>query len=68
MIPEIQPLTFMLRILKDRIATLRENPEAGDIVQTVILVGLFAAAAIAIGAIIVNKATTAANNIQVGGN
>jgi hypothetical protein len=67
MFREIQPLTFMLRVLKDRFATLREHKEAGDIVQTVIIVGLFAAAAIAIVAIIVNKATSAANNIQMGG-
>jgi hypothetical protein len=57
----------MLRVLKDRFATLREDKEAGDIVQTVIIVGLFAAAAIAIVAIIVNKATSAANNIQMSG-
>jgi len=67
MFHEIQPLTFMLRVLKDRFATLRENKEAGDIVQTVIIVGLFAAAAIAIVAIIVTKATSAANNIQLSG-
>jgi hypothetical protein len=67
MFPEIQPLAFMLRVLKDRFATLREDKEAGDIVQTVIIVGLFAAAAIAIVAIIVNKATSAANNIQMSG-
>jgi hypothetical protein len=67
MFPEIQPLTFMLRVLQDRFATLRENKEAGDIVQTVIIVGLMAAAAIIIVGIIVNKATTSANNIQMGG-
>jgi hypothetical protein len=66
MFSEIQPLAFMLRVLKDRFAALREDKEAGGIVEYVIVVGLMAAAAIAIVAIIVNKTTSAANNIQVG--
>lgn len=38
--------------------------DRGDIVQTVIIVGLFAAAAIVIVAILVAKATQAANNVK----
>ena len=42
----------------------REEPDRGDIVQTAIIVGLFAAAAITIIAILVSKATKAANNVK----
>lgn len=38
--------------------------DRGDIVQTVIIVSLFAAAAIIIVGILVTKATTAANNVK----
>lgn len=38
--------------------------DRGDIVQTVIIVGLFAAAAIIIVGILVAKATSAANGVQ----
>ena len=40
--------------------------ERGDVTQTVILVALFAAAAIAISAIIINKFTGKANSIPTG--
>jgi hypothetical protein len=42
----------------------REHPDRGDIVQTVIIVGLFAAAAIIIVGILVAKATSTAKNVQ----
>lgn len=42
----------------------RENPDRGEIVQTVIIIGLFAAAAITIVAILVTKAKTTANNVK----
>lgn len=42
----------------------REEGERGDIVQTVIIVSLFAAAAIIIVGILVLKATTAANSVN----
>ncbi|MBC7593423.1 MAG: hypothetical protein H7288_05725 [Kineosporiaceae bacterium] len=40
--------------------------ERGDITQTVIIVALFAAAAIAISAIIITKFTSKANEIPTG--
>jgi hypothetical protein len=43
-----------------------KHDERGDIVQTVILAALFAAAAIAIAAIIINKFTGKAESIQTG--
>lgn len=66
MFPEIQPLTFMIRVLKDRFAALREDKEAGSIIEYVIITGLVAAAAITIVVMLMNKTKTAANNIQVG--
>jgi hypothetical protein len=42
----------------------REHPERGDIVQTVIIIGLFAAAAITIVAVLVAKAKSTADNVQ----
>lgn len=66
MLPEIKPLVFMMSLLKDRLALLREDKEAGGIVEYVVIVGLMAAAAITIVTIIVNKATNTANNIQMG--
>jgi hypothetical protein len=51
--------------LQDRIQTARQQPDAGiDIVQTAIIVGLFAAATIVIVGILVGKATDAANNVK----
>jgi hypothetical protein len=43
--------------------TERRHDDRGDIVQTVIIVGLFAAAAILIVGILVAKATQAANAV-----
>jgi hypothetical protein len=40
--------------------------EAGTVVEKVILTAIFAALAIAVGAIIVAKVTTKANNIDLG--
>ena len=42
----------------------RAHPDRGDIVQTVIIVGLFPAAAIIIVGILVAKATSTANKVQ----
>ncbi len=44
----------------------RRHDERGDIVQTVIIVALFAAGAIAICAIIIKKFTDKANSIPTG--
>lgn len=47
---------------RDRNGAIQER--GADIVQTVIIVGLFAAAAIIIIGILVSKATDAANNVK----
>ena len=64
----MMPLTMIVAFFTARLDELRrdreENGERGDIVQTVIIVAAFAAAAIAICAILILKARTAANSVQ----
>ena len=64
----MMPLTMIVAFFTARMDELRrdreENGERGDIVQTVIIVAAFAAAAIAICAILILKARTAANGVQ----
>jgi hypothetical protein len=67
MFPEIQPLKFMISVLKDRLALLRQDREAGYTAEAVIVIGLMVVAAIAIVTIIVNKITTRAQGINMGG-
>jgi hypothetical protein len=57
----------MLSMLKDRLASLREDKEAGYTAEAVIVIGLMVVAAIAIVTIIVNKITTRAQGINMGG-
>lgn len=63
----LTPLHMVMAFLSVRAHEVRrsrtEDSERGDIVQTVIIVALFAAA-IVIVTILVTKATTAANNVQ----
>jgi hypothetical protein len=66
MLPEIQPLTHLLRTLKDRLALLRDQKEAGYTAETVIVIALMVIAAIAIVTIIVTKITDKANSINMG--
>ena len=57
-------VAFVQSLLHDAATSPRD--ERGEIEQVTILKGLFAAAALAIGAIIVAKFTGAANNIPTG--
>lgn len=57
-------ITWTLLRLQAARRDVREHPERGDIVQTVIIVGLFAAAAIIIVGILVTKATDTANKVK----
>lgn len=59
--------TWLWAMVTVRRAEARRETGAGDIVQTVILVGIFAAAAITIGTIIVNKFIDEAHTIPTGG-
>jgi hypothetical protein len=58
-------MTWLLMVLREH--TQRQTrDERGEIEQVTILKGLFAAAALAIGAIIIAKFTGAANDIPTG--
>jgi len=61
---EVQMLKAWLLAKADQ--EVERRGERGDVVQTVILTALFAAAAIAIAAIIINKFTGKANSIPTG--
>ena len=64
----MMPLTMIVAFFTARLDELRrenaEDGERGDIVQTVIIIAAFAAAAIAICTILILKARTAANGVQ----
>ena len=64
MMPINMIVAYFAASLAEQRREARENPDRGDIVQTVIIIGLFAAAAIAIVTILVLKATKTANNVQ----
>lgn len=62
------PYSLLVAFFSAHTAELRrlrsEDGDRGEIVQTVVIIALFVAAAIVIVAILVGKATTAANNVQ----
>ena len=64
----MMPLTMIVAFFAAHLDELRrehdENRERGDIVQTVIIIAAFAAAAIAVCAILILKARSAANGVQ----
>ena len=65
---EIQLIIFLVESLKHRIAEARAEPERGDVAEKVVIVGIFVALAIAVGALITKAvtgdATTIAHNIS----
>ena len=61
--PEVQLLHAYLRMLTATLSGGRDRDERGEIAQTVIIVAILAAAAIAICTIIVTKFTDKANTI-----
>lgn len=66
MLPEIQPLTALITTLKNRLAQLRQEPEAGYTAEAVIVIALMVIATITIVGIIVVKLTDKANSINMG--
>jgi hypothetical protein len=64
---QVQMLWWYLRALTERVSLLDrgERDEEGSVVEKVILTAIFAALAIAIGAIIVSKITAKANSINL---
>lgn len=67
MIGQVEILWCYLRAMIERSALISRTHESeeGSVVETVILTAIFAALAIAIGAIIVSKVTSKANSINL---
>jgi hypothetical protein len=61
--PELQLIAFLLTEARYRIAEMREQPDRGEVAEKVVLIGIFVALAIAIGAIITKAVTANANHI-----
>ena len=57
-------IAFTLARVDELRSTVRQDNDRGDIVTTVIMISLFAAAAIIICGILIVKATSAANKVQ----
>lgn len=61
---EIQVILFLVDALRYRMAEARLEPERGDIAEKVVIVGIFVALAIAVGALITKAVTGDATNIS----
>jgi general stress protein CsbA len=64
--PELIAVKYVAMVLRQRLADARHD-ERGMTTETVIITAILAALALAVGAIIVYKVTTKANNIPTGG-
>ena len=64
MMPLNMIIAFTLARVDELRSTIRRDSDRGDIVTTVIMISLFAAAAIIICGILIVKATSAANKVQ----
>ena len=64
MMPLNMIIAFTLARIDELRSTIRRDSDRGDIVTTVIMISLFAAAAIIICGILIVKATSAANKVQ----
>lgn len=61
---EIQVILFLVETLRCRIAEARLDPERGDVAEKVVIVAIFVALAIAVGALITKAVTSDATNIS----
>ena len=66
MIPELEVLRYVMRIIRQRWETVRAEPEAGYSTEAVIVTALLAALALTAVGIIVAKVVSSANNISTG--
>jgi hypothetical protein len=63
-VSEIQVILFLVETLRCRIAEARLDPERGDVAEKVVIVAIFVALAIAVGALITKAVTSDATNIS----
>ena len=61
---EIQVILFLVEALRYRMAEARLEPERGDVAEKVVIVCIFVALAIAVGALITKAVTGDATNIS----
>ena len=61
---EIQVILFLVEAQHYRMAEARLEPERGDVAEKVVIVGIFVALAIAVGALITKAVTGDATNIS----
>ena len=61
---ELQVIMFLIDNLNGRIAASRLDPERGDVAEKIVIVGVFVALAIAVGALITKAVTGEATNIS----
>lgn len=60
---ELQVIIFLLEELRSRARDRRLEPDRGDVAEKIVIVGIFVALAIAVGAIITKAVTGDANHI-----
>jgi sugar lactone lactonase YvrE len=60
---ELQLALYLIDTLNARIAASRLDPDRGDVAEKIVIVGVFVALAIAVGALITKAVTTDAHNV-----
>jgi hypothetical protein len=60
----MQVVAYLIASLNARIAESRLDPERGDVAEKIVIVGVFVALAIAVGALITKAVTGDANHIS----
>jgi hypothetical protein len=61
---ELQAICYLVDVLRYRLAEARAEPERGDVAEKVVIVGIFVALAVAVGALITKAVTTDATTIS----
>jgi hypothetical protein len=54
---EVQLIVYLVETVKYRLAEVRAEPDRGDVAEKVVIVGIFVALAIAVGALITKAVT-----------
>ncbi|MGD0083413.1 MAG: hypothetical protein ABSD78_09480 [Acidimicrobiales bacterium] len=60
---EVQVIMYLFDVLTTRVAEARLNPARGDVAEKIVIVGVFVALAIAVGALITHAVTGDATRI-----
>jgi len=60
---ELQVIRYLVDLLQARIAESRLEPDRGDVAEKIVIVGVFVALAIAVGALVTKAVTGDANHI-----